>query len=251
MSKQRNKIELHLRKRHHVKLGLAPGTIAVDPAGAKPQIYVTAYGPDGLHEQKIDDLDQMTNLRNKWPTIWVHVQGLSDAEVIAKLGEMFSLHNLALEDVVNRNQHPKLETHQDHLYIVAHAVPQDGGLDFGQVNIFVGESFVITLQERKIDWDESVRNRLREGRTRIRKLGANYLSYALLDSIVDNYFPVLEMCGEKLDALEEEVLQSPAQEEISRIHEIQKEILALRRAIAPLKGMTNILSREEMPPIKE
>ncbi len=240
-----------MRKRPHVTLGAAPGTISVDPGGAKPQIHVTAYSPEEVHEQPLNDLNQITSLREQWPTIWIHVQGLGDAEVIAKLGEIFSLHKLALEDVASRNQHPKLEPYEDHLYIVALAVPKDGGLDFGQVNIFVGETFVLTLQERKIDWDEPVRKRIREGRTRIRKLGANYLGYALLDSIVDRYYPVLETYGERLDSLEEEVLASPAQDEISRIHRIRNEILALRRALAPLKDVAKTLSREEMPPITE
>jgi magnesium transporter len=166
--------------------------------------------------------------------------------VIKGLGEMFSLHDLSLEDVVSRNQRPKLEPYDDHLYIVAPAVARNVGIEFEQVNIFVGKNYVLTFQEGKADWQEPVLKRIRAGRTRIRRLGANYLCYALLDSIVDHYFPILEEYGERLDRLEEEVLLSPANDEIVRTHEIRNEILTLRRAIAPLKDVVNTLARDEM-----
>lgn len=228
---------------------MAPGSIVIHPESAKPTIHVTAYGPDGFEEQTVQNLKTIPDLQEKWPNVWVHIQGLGDENVIRELGQLFGLHKLALEDVVSRNQQPKYEPYENHLYIVALVVPEGGGLDFGQVNIFVGERTIVTLQERKIPWDEPVRARIREGRTRIRQLGANYLSFALLDSIVDRYFPLIAQYGDRLSTLEDEVLDSPAQDEISRIHTIRNELLALRRALAPLREVTRALSRDEMPPI--
>jgi len=246
-----NPFKQPLLRRPRVRVGLAPGTIEAHPESAKPQIRMMAYGPDGFEERTLQHLGEMVPFAEKWPSLWIHVEGLGDEGVIQQLGERFALHKLALEDVISRNQQPKLEPYDDHLFLVALvAVPGDQ-LDLGQVNIFVGQNFILTLQERKLDWHESVRKRIREGRTRIRKLGTNYLSFALLDSMVDRYFPVIEEYGDRLTSLEEEVLANPAQDEIFRIHGIRKEFLALRTAVAPLKEVTRILSREDMPPITE
>jgi magnesium transporter len=131
------------------------------------------------------------------------------------------------------------------------ALADGGGADFGQVNFFVGERFVLTLQEREFDWREPVRDRIRKGRTFIRRRGADYLGYALLDSMVDYYFPVIEQYSVRLEAMEEEVLSKPTQDDIARIHALRNPILASRHHLAPLKSVVNTLSKEELPPITE
>jgi magnesium transporter len=181
---------------------------------------------------------------------WINVDGLGDEATLRQLGEIFHLHRLALEDVVNTGQRSKVEHYADHLYIVAHQVHAEGGLTSEQVSMFVGSNFVLTFQEYAGDLFDPVRVRIREGRGRMRHAGPGYLAYALLDAIVDFYFPVLERYGEQLERLEDEVINRPSQKSIARIHAVKRELLTLRRSVWPMRDALHGLLRDENPLIQ-
>jgi magnesium transporter len=232
--------------------GASPGTIVVDPQSPKPIITVIAYSADGMIEEQIADIDQIAEYLKKWPIAWINIDGLGDAETIRRIGEIFNLHRLALEDVVNVHQRAKVEQYGAHLFIVARMVAWADRLETEQLSIFLGQKWVLTFQERPGgDSFDPVRARLRESRGRIRDVGADYLAYALLDAVVDAYFPVLEQYGEALEDTEQEVLRGSAQEIIQRIHAIKHDLLILRRAIWPMREAVHTLVRDPHPVIHD
>ena len=245
------RMRLNLRFRRRTPPGAAPGTVAVDPAASPPVIRVISYGPDELREEEVDDLDSLAALVGKRPVTWVDVQGLGDAQTIRKLGSIFGLHPLALEDVVSSHQRAKLEDYDEHLFVVARMLAFGARLDTEQISLFLGKNFVLTFQERPGDCLDPVRDRIRKSRGRIRKSGADYLAYALLDAVVDAYFPVLEQYGELLDGLDEEVSAQPARNILVRIHGLRNDLLLLRRAIWPFRDAVGELVREPNPLISE
>ncbi len=224
--------------------GAAPGTISVDPEAPKPVIRVIAYGPDQIEESQIDDLDAVQAFMDRHPVTWVNVDGLGDAGVLSSLAARFNLHKLAMEDVVNVHQRAKVERYRDNLFIVARMAMKEVELSSEQVSLFLGKGFVLTFQERPGDCLDPVRQRLRTSKGQIRSSGADYLAYTILDAIVDQYFPVLEAMSEQLDVLEDEVLEDPESRTVSRIHEVRRDLLMLRRAIWPLREAVNSLLRD-------
>lgn len=221
--------------------GQPPGTLAVDPNAPRPVVRVLAYGPDDCTEQKIDDLEDLHAFLAKWPVTWVNVDGLGDAETILKLGEIFHLHRLALEDVVGVHQRSKVEQYDRFHFVVVRMPVLAERAETEQVSLFLGEGFVLTFQERVGDCLDPVRDRIRKGGGRIRQAGADYLAYSLIDAIVDGYFPVLEQYGEQLEAVEEEILDRPSNQSAIRVHEIKRDLLTLRRAVWPMREAVNAL----------
>jgi len=208
-------------------------------------ISVIAYGPDKLVEAPIDDVRSIGEYLHAWPVTWVNVDGLGDAAMIAKLGEIFGLHRLALEDVINVHQRPKAEQYGDHTYIVAREVTLGECLETEQISIFLGKNYVLTFQERAGDCFGAVRERIRIVSGRIRAAGPDYLAYALLDAIIDAYFPVMEQHGERLEALEDEIIAKPASDAIERVHVIKRELQVFRRLLWPTRDAINSLLRDE------
>jgi magnesium transporter len=211
---------------------------------------VIGYGPDELHERQMDSVEDLRELRGRWPVLWVDVTGLADVELLEALGGMFGLHKLALEDVVNTFQRPKLDVYVDNVYFAAHMLnltEDRSGVDSEQVSLFLGSDFVITAQERPGDCFEPVRRRLREKRVALRGSGPDYLFYAIIDSIVDHYFPMLEELGDGIERLEEQVLDDPSEETVRAIRTEKRILLALRRFIWPLRDAVSSLARESAP----
>lgn len=224
--------------------GAAPGTLRIDPEAPQPFVRVLAYGTDGFVEQQIDDLGTLPALRDSWPVLWVNVDGLGSEAKLRQLAGQFGLHRLALEDVVSSGQRPKVEPYEQSLFLVArmpHAGPLHGT---EQLSLFVGEGFVLSFQERRGDFFDPVRERIRHGRGLIRAGGADYLVYALLDAVVDAYFPLVEAIGEEIEQLEVEVLESAKADAVERIHAVKRRLLALRRTIGPHREALNSLIRD-------
>ncbi len=227
--------------------GAAPGTLVHDPLAPRPAIHVIAYGTDQAVERNIEDVDAIRPLLERWPVTWINIDGLGDAAVIRRLGRLFQLHKLALEDVINVHQRAKVEQYENCTFIVARAAYEKSRLETEQVSLFLGANFVLTFQERAGDSFDAVRERIRKAGGRIRSAGPDYLAYALLDAIIDGYYPVLEAYGEKLEDLEDEVLLHPAEELIHRIHQARRDLLWLRRAAWPLREAVNSLHRDPSP----
>ncbi|MBI3300790.1 MAG: magnesium/cobalt transporter CorA, partial [Deltaproteobacteria bacterium] len=201
-----------------------------------------------MTEQEIRDPQRVRDFLDRWPVTWVDVEGLGDVETIRTLGEIFGLHRLALEDVINVHQRAKVEQYGEHHFIVTRMVRLGEHLETEQLSLFLGKNFVLTFQEgHPGDCLDLIRERIRQKRGRIRDAGLDYLAYALLDAVVDCYFPILEEYGERLETLEDEILTRPHNGAVARIHEIKRNLLTLRRAIWPQRETFNTLLREEMP----
>lgn len=240
------------------KPGTAPGTLTA-PAEQRVErvsVRVMRYDREGVDERVIepekgwgDVPESVARGAPEGGVTWIDVVGLHDVELLRYLGKRFGLHALALEDVLNTGQRPKAEDYDDHHFVVMrlfHVLEEAGGaLEGEQISIFLGDDFVLTFQEIRGDFFEPVRARIRQGKGRIRTMGADYLAYALLDSLVDHFFPVLEHLGERIEELEDEVMTEPARDTVQRIHAVKKELLLLRRAAWPQREVLATLERFE------
>jgi magnesium transporter len=228
--------------------GALPGTLHVDPTAPKPVITVMAFGPDAYVERTVADPKELREFLPEWPVTWVNVEGLGDAEIIRSLGEVFDLHGLALEDVVNVHQRPKVDEYPDHLFIVARMIYMNAHIESEQISIFLGPNFVLTFQSFVGgDCLNPLRDRIRRGVGRIRQAGADYLAYGILDGVIDAYFPVLEIYSSELDKLETEVINNAVPHTVARIQRVKRNLLTLRRVIWPLREAVNMLIREPSP----
>lgn len=240
--RKRRRLKLH----RHTQVGAAPGTLVADPGAHAPRVYVMAYGPDKMIESEVKSHHAQTiaPLLNEWPVVWVNVDGLADTDVIQSIGRLFQLHPLALEDVVHVHQRAKLEEYGDHLFVVARMPGSDGRLDSEQLSLFLGKRFVLTFQDRPGDCLDPVRERIRRSRGVLRGHGPDYLTYVLLDTTIDAYFPVLEQTSERIDELEEHILAVSDERTVPMIHDLKSDLLMLRRAVWPHREMFNAIIRE-------
>jgi len=238
------------RKKPPVRPGISPGTLTVDPNAPKPVMRIFGFGPNSAPEDfletEVQDPGQIPEIMSRWPIVWLNVDGLGDVKVINRLGEIFGLHLLALEDVLDLEHRPKVEVYDNRLFAVFRLNSLQPELTSEQVSFFVGERFVISFQERPGDSFDGVRQRLRLGKGRIRN-SAGYLAYALLDSIIDHNYPILEHYGELLEELEDEALGRPDKSTITRIHAVKRDLIAIRRAVWPLRELVGFMMREETP----
>ena len=233
--------------RRRETIGTAPGTLVVDPDAPKPVIRVFAYGPEKSVEQDGAELSSLRGLLGAWPVVWVNVDGLGDADVLARLGEIFQLHPLALEDVVQVTQRPKVDQYGPHLFLVTRMVTLGEHVETEQLSMFLGAGFVVTFQQRVGDCLDGVRERIRKGTGRMRTNGADYLAYAILDAVIDNCFPVLEALGERLEDLEDNVIAQPRPQRVGEIHAVKRDLLAMRRVAWPQREAINVLLRGDNP----
>lgn len=244
MQKRRRALKI---MRRQTAPGAAPGQVRPSPSALASRINVFAYGPDGCDEQVDVDVARVREMRGRFPVIWIDVVGLADADIIVEIGEVFGLHALALEDVVNTHQRPKVEEFDDHLFLIARMLDQLEGTHTDQTSMFLGCDYLITFQECSGDCFDLVRDRIRRGKGRIRQSGPDYLCHALLDAIVDFYFPALERYGNILEEAEVRVVEQPHAGHVGELHAIKRDLLLLRRAIWPHREMINALIRDEHP----
>jgi magnesium transporter len=247
MDEPRDEATRRKRSKRRAPPGSAPGTLIVDPGAPNPILTFLAYGPEGVREEKPADLAGIGALRQalaEFPVLWLDVAGLGDVHEIQAVGDAFGLHRLALEDVVNVHQRPKVEVYGDHHFIVARSVGRSAPLETEQVALFLGHGFVVTFREQAGGGFDLVRERIRSEKGVIRSSGPDYLVYALLDAVIDGYFPALEKLGERLETLEDEIVLAPRRDSLRRVHEIKRDLLALRRAVWPQREALNFLLRE-------
>lgn len=233
----------------HSPPGAPPGTLAPDPKAPKPIIRVLGYGPDSLKEDQSLYPREIKKWMERYPLTWISVHGLGDAKVIEEIGSLLHLHPLSLEDVLNVHQRPKLDAFDENLFIVLRAVRFEGRLETEQFSLFVGERFVITFHEGEWDATAAVRDRIRRGKCRERTSGPDYLAYALIDAVIDGYYPPLEAVGEKIEDLEELILKGALDSPTSEIHHTKRDLITLRRSVWPLRDLINSLLRDPVPHI--
>jgi magnesium transporter len=234
-------------KRYHTP-GTAPGTLLPVgmPGGAPVRVTVIDYGAEGCEEKRIARIEDVFPYRDSPNVTWINIEGLQDVELIEKLGRHFGFHPLALEDVLNCGQRPKLEDYGGyHFLVMKSLLRQAEVLALEQISFFLGGNYVITFQEVPGDSFEAVRERIRHGKGQIRRMGSDYLLYALLDALVDEFFPILEAYGERVEELEDAVVARPEPATLNEIHRIKRELLLLRRTAFPEREVINSLQREE------
>jgi len=234
--------------------GAPPGTLVVE-GEEKPKIYLIDYCEKHVVEKWISSVDEAVQyLTDDTPSItWIDVQGIGHKPTFERLGEIFKIHPLALEDVVNVPQRPKSDVYPDQHVIIARMAQTDseGTLVTEQLAIVFGKGYVLTIQEEpNTDVLEPVRERIRKGRALMRTGGADYLAYALLDAIIDGFYPVLEKLGDRLDDIELDALAGK-RDTARQIHDIKRDLLILRRAIWPQRELANSLLRDGSPHIQE
>jgi magnesium transporter len=224
--------------------GASPGSVVADPQAPKPVITMIAYGAEKIREERLEGPETIPQVLGHYPVLWINVAGLGDASVISRIGEIFKFHRLALEDVVNTHQRAKVEHYPDCIFVVGRMVESAERIGTDQLSLFLGKDFVVTFQETPGDCFDPVRERIRKGGGLLRRSGPDYLAYALIDAFIDNYFPILETYGEKLESMEELVVSHPDPGLVSQIHEVKRDLITLRRAIWPLREAINSLVRE-------
>ncbi len=225
-----------------------------DRTAGAVRISVIDYDADRVVEQDISAVEQCIPFRDKATVTWVNVDGVHDAAVLEKLGECFGIHRLVIEDIMSTDQRPKAEDFGEYLYVVLKMLTPDdkGDVLTEQVSVIVGKNFVISFQEG-IEGDvlSPIRERIRAGKGKIRKLGADILAYSILDAIVDGYFVVLEEFGEKIDRIEDELIAEPTERTARSIYRLKRELLVLHKSIWPVREVMATLSRRDIDLIGE
>jgi|GEM_PF-9390 magnesium Mg(2+) and cobalt Co(2+) transport protein (corA) len=215
-------------------------------------VSVFAYGNDDFIEGPLTDVEKLPEIVSKWPVTWVHVVGFKNVDLLERLGAMLTLHHLALEDVVNLDQRPKIEDYGRKLFVVVRMIEDvDDRVESEQLSMFLLENCVITFDSDPGDCLEPVRERIRKGRGHIRDHGPDHLLYAIIDTVIDAYFPLLETFGERLEALESSILADPRRELIVELHGLKRDLLTMRRSIWPLRDVVNSMIRDTYPSISE
>lgn len=228
--------------------GAVPGTLDLEPDAPPPEIVLIDYCEATATRTKLANPQAAAPYLDTESVSWVDMLGLGNKETWRQMSEVFNLHVMAQEDVVNVPQRPKVVDYEDHLLIIAWMVmvnPISDTFHKEQVSLILGKHYVLTVQEEP-DYDcfGPVRDRIRKGQGTIRKHGADYLAYSLLDSIIDGFFPVLEIYGERIEELEDEVVARPTRKTLEKIYKIRRELLTLRRAIWPQRDAINTLIRD-------
>jgi magnesium transporter len=228
--------------------GSIPGTLNIEEDADHPYIVLIDYNSDRATRIKNLTPEACAVHLDTESVSWVDLKGLGSEDILQRLGEVFHLHPLVLEDIVNVPQRPKIEDYREQLVIITQmVVPKSSGEGFSleQVSLVVGKNYVLSVQEKpKKDCFKPVRRRIHYKKGNIRSQGTDYLAYALWDAIIDGFFPVLEIYGEKIEALEDEVIFNPSNQSLAKVYQIKRELLALRRAIWPQRNALNTLIRD-------
>jgi magnesium transporter len=250
MSKPSKSVKRALRKSHSKKIGLPPGSLVYvgNALASPPVLSLTEYDSNGLIETRLADISAWQTHSAQHATQWLNLHGVNDPALVQALGSRYGLHPLLLEDILHTDQRPKVESFDDHLFVVLRSVEYDAAdmaLETEQISLVLLQDTLLSFQERATGTFEPVRARLRNARGQIRRLGADYLAYALLDAVVDRYFLALEQLNEQTEALEERLLDKPDQSCLETLHKLRRATHALRRAVGPVRDMLNTLTRNE------
>lgn len=228
--------------------GSEPGTLIIEPDAKPSRIILIDYDEDNA-VRKVDITPNACAPYIGTNTVsWMDIQGLGSETVLKQVGEIFNLHPLLLEDVVNVPQRPKLEDYNNQLLVISQMVrlkEDESGFDTEQVSFVLGKRYLLSFQEEELqDCFEIVRDRIRTSQGRVRKSGADYLTYLLLDTIIDGYFPVVEHYEDRIEALEDAIISNPDRDTMQEIYDVRRELLALRRLIWPMRNVLHLLMRD-------
>lgn len=243
-------------KEYQKKVGLPPGTLIHigHKKTDKSKISLISYNAKNFEEKSIESIEESYTKKDKDSINWIDIDGVHQTDLIESVGKHFNIHPLVLADIVNTRHHPKIEDYEDYLFIVLKMIYYDDKTKENvseQVSLILGPDYVITFQEQEKDVFDPIRDRLRTAGGRIRKMGADYLAYCLIDIIIDNYFVIVEKIGEKVEDIEEELLKNPTQNTVKTIHKLKRNMIFLRRSVWPLREVISSLERGESKLIQE
>ncbi len=232
-------------------IGHAPGSL-IPKEKTDPQPLIMTlfrYGTDQpIEEQQVQQISDCFPFHPQTPVNWLNIEGSHQVELLEEIGAQLNIHPLVLEDILNTNQRPKVEDYDAYLFIELNMLSwnlESSQVDAEQISLLLGEKYLVTFQEHEKDVFDVVRKRIREGKGRLAKGGADYLAYSLIDAVVDNYFIVLENLGEQIEVLEEELVTDPDPGTLHAIHDLKRELIFLRKSVWPLREVISSLERGE------
>lgn len=228
-------------------VGKSPGALVYTGEKSEQKLFIESfdYSPDFINELELQNIDDAFQFKSTDSITWININGLNHIDEIEKIGAHYNLHPLVLEDIVNTSQRPKIDEYEDYIFVSLKMLYYDAdeNITIEQVSFILGKNYVLTFQESEGDVFDTVRERLRSGKGRIRTLGSDYLLYALVDAVVDHYYIVVETMGNKVEDLEDVLFGGNVKEDLSQqVLSLKKELLKVRRAIFPLR---EIISRIE------
>lgn len=233
-------------KRHVRKAFMPPGTIVTETPPEPAVITAINYKPDVIEKATLDKASDALEFKSKQGVLWLNVDGVGDTEAVKSIAGQFDIGPLVLEDIISRAQHPKMEVSAGQAFAVVNMITSgQDGLDLEQVSMILEGRTVLTFQEKTGDVFEHIRKRLEDNQGRIRKMGADYLFYCLLDAIIDNYFVVLQGISERIEQVQEAVMNSPRPAQIQDINLLRTELAVIRRSVWPVREIVTGLIRDE------
>jgi magnesium transporter len=238
------------------KVGMPPGSLVYtgEKERRPARITITRYNENDLDERQVDAFTDCRTADEKGVVTWINVNGVSRVKDLEKLGECFKIHPLVLEDILEVGQRPKVEDYDDYLYIVLDSikpVAEAEGLASQEISLVLGPHYVLSFYEGEGDLFAPIRERLLTAKGRIRKMGADYLAYTIIDLVVDNYFVELEKFGDQIESLEDEVVARPSPQTLRDVHQFKNDMIMLRKSLWPLREVIARLERRESPLISE
>ncbi len=242
-------------KKRSQKAGLPPGTLVHigERKVESARITLFDYDRDRFEERQIRSVREALPYREAPTVTWIHVDGLHEVEILRELGECFGIHPLVIEDILNTDNRPKTEEYGEYFFLILNELSLDPAtqeIQKEQVSLVFGRTFVLSFQEREGAVFDPIRDRIRANKGRVRKMGADYLAYVLIDAIVDNYFLVLESLGERIETLEDQLIDNPTRHASHEIHRLKRQMITLRKSIWPLREVISALQRSGSPLIQ-
>lgn len=258
MKKNRFRNRFLKKKREPVisKSGVAPGTLTYTGEARAEKIRISSlmYKSGACMEQKPRSDHAFGDLVKPGYTSWINIEGVHDSKMIKKVGEHFGLHPLVQEDIMNVRQRPKLEDYGDYLFFVVRMADIDektGRLGIEQVSLTIHKDFIISFQEDPEDIFTPIRDRIRQGAGKVSQLGPDYLAYLLMDAVVDRHFLILETFAERIDILEEELMEDPRKETLKKVYQLKQEISKLRKSVWPMREVAAAIQKNSNPLLSE
>ena len=236
--------------------GLPPGSLVYTGDRKSPIAHVTMldYDEHRVVEKELARVDDCIPFKDAQTVTWINADSVTEPGLMENFGRVMGFHALMLEDILNTDQRPKFEDYGNYIYIVVKMLDYDvkkGEIETEQLSLILGPNYMISFQERAGDFFDPLRERIRKSLGRVRKLGADYLAYAILDIIVDHYFVVLEKLGEKIEQLEDIVITDPRENTARAVHAVRREMIFVRKSVWPLREVVTSMQRSESDLIRE
>jgi len=242
--------------RHSQKSGQAPGTLfhVGESSAERARIVVRLFDETASSRTEISDVSRLKEFKTRPGTLWVDVHGLHEIPLVEAIGDYFQIHRLVLEDILNTTHRPHVESYEDYIFLSLQMLDYDTGFDgitTQQLSLIIGSSFLLSFQETEPDPFDTLRQRVELPNTKVRKAGPDYLAYCMLDTVVDNYFVILDRMAEKIELLEEGLLREPGPETLRTLHKVKTDLILLRRSIWPVRELASRMMNEDSPLIGE